>query len=217
MNVDIYFAEISETVNAEIGDLMSLVSVEKQEKLERFHFSIDRKLSLYADLLVRLRIMLLLGLKINEIDFEINEHGKPFLQRHTLFHFNISHTRNAIAVAFSNSEIGVDIEKIKPFNFQISKRFFTSSEQEYIFYHENPDHAFYEIWTKKEAYIKCIGTGLAKPLNSFEVLDDENCISMNVGEYITSYYCNEPMTKPPHLITLTEKELLSSFMKISTF
>lgn len=210
INRKIYFMEISETESSVAADLIKLVSEERQEKLKQYRFPIDRKLSLYAELLVRRQVMHLLGLNNDEIEFGINEYGKPFFPGHPLFCFNISHTRNAIAVAFSNDEVGVDIEKIKPPDSQIAKRFFTSSEQDYIFSHKNPDRAFYEIWTKKEVYIKCIGIGLAKPLKSFDTLDDESSISMYIGEYIISICCNEPVTELPRLIILTVKELISS-------
>ncbi|MDR2649784.1 MAG: 4'-phosphopantetheinyl transferase superfamily protein [Clostridiales bacterium] len=209
--MEIYFTEISEDETAETTNLLKFVSEEKQNKLRQYRFPIDRKLSLYAELLTRWQVMHILRLNNHEIEFGINEYSKPFLQGHPLFHFNISHTRNAIAAAFSNDEVGVDIEKVKAPDFQISKRFFTSSEHDYILSHKNPDRAFYEIWTKKEAYIKCIGMGLAKPLKSFDTLDDESSISMYIGEYIISICCNKPAPELTSLIVLTETELISSF------
>jgi 4'-phosphopantetheinyl transferase len=96
MNIKIYFTEISEKENVEMTDFMQLVSTEKQERLNRYHFQMDRKLSLYAELIVRQQAMFLLGLDNNELEFGVKKHGKPFLQRHTSFHFNISYTRNAL-------------------------------------------------------------------------------------------------------------------------
>jgi 4'-phosphopantetheinyl transferase len=200
MSIEVYFTEISEEETTKTTNLLKFVSEEKQNKLRQYRFPIDRKLSLYAELLVRQKAMHLLGLNNDEIEFVKNEYGKPCLQDYTSFHFNISHTRNAIAVAFSNDEVGVDIEKVKPFDFQIAKRFFNSSEQDYVISHANPDRAFCEIWTKKEAYIKCIGMGFAKPLKSFDVLDDKSSISMCVGEYIVSICCNKPVIEIPQFI-----------------
>jgi 4'-phosphopantetheinyl transferase len=214
--MEILFTEISEDETVETMNLLNFVSEEKQSKLKRYSFPVDRKLSLYAEILVRPQAMHLLKLNNDEIVFGMNEYSKPVLSGHPSFHFNISHTRNAIAVAFSNDEVGVDIEKIKSPDFQISKRFFTSSEHDYIFSHKNPNRAFYEIWTKKEAYIKCLGMGLAQPLKSFDVLDDKTIKTMYLGEYIISICCNELVPELSHLIVLTEKELISSFMEIST-
>ena len=57
------------------------------------------------------------------------ENGKPYIKDHPDIHFNISHTNGAIAVAFSDSPIGVDVEKIRDFNLKITERFFTPYEK----------------------------------------------------------------------------------------
>ncbi|WP_313073333.1 4'-phosphopantetheinyl transferase family protein [Lacrimispora sp.] len=209
----IFFMEVSEKENNKTNNLLKLVSEKRQETLRRYRFPIDRKLSLYAELLVRKQAMRLLGLNNDEIKFGTNEYCKPFIQGHTQFQFNISHTRNAIAVAFSSHEVGVDIERINPPDYQISKQFFTFFEHNYILSHKNPNRAFYEIWTKKEAYTKCIGTGLTKPLKSFDVLNTEISTLMymyEIGEYIISYCSNEPTTEEHSFIILTEDEILQS-------
>lgn len=85
---------------------------------------------------------------------------------------SVSHTSNIIVIVVSNNEIGVDIEKIRNADLRIAKRFFTKYEQEYIL--ENSlvqNNRFYEVWTKKEAYMKYVGKGLHMPINSFNVFD----------------------------------------------
>jgi 4'-phosphopantetheinyl transferase len=154
--------------------------------------------------------MSLLGLNNGEIEFGVNEHGKPFLQGHTSFHFNISHTWNAIAIAFSNDNVGVDIEKIKSPDFQISRRFFTSSEQGYILSHNNPGCAFYEIWTKKEAYAKYTGEGLTMSMALLNVLKAHIASKINTFQmknYMISV-CNEKPETNYNLIALFEKQIV---------
>jgi 4'-phosphopantetheinyl transferase len=112
-----------------------------------------------------------------------NEYGKPYLESYPDFHFNISHTKNAIAIAISGSEIGVDIERLREPDLKIAHRFFTKNEVKYI---EAGDVAerFFEIWTKKEAYIKWQGKGLAIPLRSFDVLKSPELFCfLRLGEY----------------------------------
>lgn len=186
MSIKIFFSEISCESSSTISELMKLVSHEKKEKLLKFKLDIDRKLSLYSELLVRYQACRELNILNKDIVFVKNKNEKPFLLNHSKFHFNISHTRNAIVVAFLNSEIGIDIESIKPLDLKIAKRFFTSSEQDYIISHDNPDYAFYEVWTKKEAYIKYIGTGLSTPLKSFNVMNDK--IRSILHTYVTKKY-----------------------------
>jgi 4'-phosphopantetheinyl transferase len=209
-NIEIYFSEISETETAETADLMRLVSEKKQEKLKRFHFPADRKLGLYAEILVRMQAARRLGLANEEIIFAANEFGKPYLPDHPAFNFNISHTRSAIAVAFSDETIGVDIEKIKAADLRIADRFFTAAEQNYIHSSEKPERAFFEMWTKKEAYIKCLGTGLATSLNSFDVLSGEITPllrSCETSGYIISVCGKTPIAQPPSFFRLSEADI----------
>jgi len=218
MNASIVFAKISSTSDYIDNKLLSLVSNERQERVKKFRFDIDRKLCLYSELLVRYQACRELGIPNEKIIFERNKNGKPFLLSYPEFQFNISHTRNAIAVAISNSEIGVDIESIKPNDLAIANRFFTLSEQDYITSHDNPDYAFYEVWTKKEAYIKYIGTGLSTPLNSFDVLDNQiksMFQTFATKTYIISTCCNDFFDIGYAFTTMKENELQLLFSKIT--
>ena len=217
MNTHIIFAEISSSSGSINNDLLSLISNERQDKVKNSRFDIDRKLSLCSELLIRYQACKELNILNKEIVFLKNKNGKPFLMNYSEFQFNISHTRNAIVVAFSNNEIGVDIESIKPIDIVIANRFFTPSEQGYIVLHDNPDYAFYEVWTKKEAYIKYIGTGLSTPLNSFDVLDNQIKSTLQTfatETYIISTCCNDFFDIGQTFTIIKENELHLLFSKI---
>lgn len=111
-----------------------------------------------------------LGIDKEQINFEYGKYGKPFIKGHKEWQFNISHTDGMIAIATSDFSIGIDIEKIREPDERIARRFFSEKEQEYI---RETDSAirFFEVWTRKEAYIKCIGKGFYQPLNSFDVFE----------------------------------------------
>ena len=128
MDTYVIFAEISNSSDSIDNDLLNLVSNERQEKINKFRFGIDRKLSLYSELLVRYQACKELNLLNKEIVFKKNINRKPFILGHSEFQFNISHTRNAVAVAFANNETGIDVESVKPVDLAIANRFFTSSE-----------------------------------------------------------------------------------------
>jgi 4'-phosphopantetheinyl transferase len=198
---------ISEAVNM---DLLKLVSTDRQKKLCNFKFEIDRKLSLYAELLVRCQICRELNIANRKITFSINKNGKPFLDNHPEFFFNISHTHNAIAVAFSDDEIGIDIERMQTLNLGIAKRFFAPEENHYVRSQINRDYAFCEMWTKKEAYIKYMGTGLSTPLDSFNVLSDEispMLYSIQLGRYFITSCCRPIKCMEPVIETMDETKL----------
>ena len=94
--------------------------------------------------------------------------GKPFFENYPDFHFNISHSKNAFAIAISDRPVGIDIELLKTPNLAVAKRFFTCKELDYV--NQSPNPRFFEIWTKREAYIKRHGLAI-KDISVVETKD----------------------------------------------
>lgn len=128
-----------------------------------------------------------MDVKLSEADIANTENGKPYFKNYPDFHFNISHTDGAIAISFSNFPVGVDIEKIRNVNFDVAKRYFNENEKAYILENnKNINRRFFEIWTKKEAYIKRYGLTLKELKNT----DTSHIHTFQKGEYIISV-CSE--------------------------
>jgi 4'-phosphopantetheinyl transferase len=70
-------------------------------------------------------------------------------------------------------EIGVDLEEIKPelAGEDIARRFFSESEVASLDALPESERAlaFFNCWTRKEAFIKAKGLGLSLPLDQFDV------------------------------------------------
>ncbi len=102
--------------------------------------------------------------------------GKPYVLNRPDFHYNLSHSGNWVVLAFGGSPVGVDVEQIRPDSDTeaLARRFFTPQEQRFL-KESAPNHRqrFFEIWTKKESFLKYLGIGLKKDLRSFSVLDPE--------------------------------------------
>ncbi len=196
----LYFLPVSESLGTSNFDvLLSVISEERRKRINAFHFDIDKKLSLYAELIVRFAACEMLNISNSDIIIDTNEYGKPFLKNHPNFYFNVSHTRNAVVVCVAAYPIGVDIERVKEAKPDIAKRFFTTDEQQYVFEKTGLiDERFFEIWTKKEAYIKCLGKGLSIPLNSFNVLYDKEphrIYTIAKDEYLISVCTGETLAR----------------------
>lgn len=114
-----------------------------------------------------------LNIKEDRIRIGRTKYGKPYIINYNIY-FNISHTSAVSIVAFAEEPVGIDIENMEDEPpYAIANRFFLADEKKYIFETEDMNERrkhFYEIWTKKEAYMKYLGLGLHKPLNSFSVL-----------------------------------------------
>ena len=120
------------------------------------------------------------GLMINFIktkyfvnsDVATDKYGKPYFVNSDL-KFNLSHSGRYVVAAVSDYEVGIDIQKKKADKHRIAEKNFLQGECAYINAGANDEERhqrFCEVWTLKEAYLKNIGMGLRKPLNSFEIV-----------------------------------------------
>lgn len=212
----LYFLQLDETIDENIfNQLFTFLSEGKQKQIKHFRVDIDKKLCMYSELLIKIIASQALDIEIKDILIEKERYGKPYLKGYKNFHFNISHTRNAIIVAVSRTSVGVDIEKIRKAETKIAKRFFTQTEQSYVSeFAEKVDKRFYEIWTKKEAHIKYIGEGLKIPLRSFDVFNKR--ISKQIQTFIKEGYiisiCNK-YSKDYEVVEINQEQIESIIVK----
>lgn len=124
--------------------------------------------------------------KISSIIWEYEYLGKPFIKEPKNFYISCSRSKNYYICAISNINIGIDIEYISSIDIEIAKKFFHNNEYSYII---NPNfsksflHRFFEIWCIKESYLKLIGTGMFKELNSFYVSTNNRYFSIIDSDY----------------------------------
>ena len=147
------------------------MNTDRQEKVKRYKNELQKKCTLAGEWLVRESMAEITGKKPDYFVILADERGKLFCNNEPQIHFNISHSENLVAVAVCNSPVGIDIETIRKVSLKLAKRVCTPKELEYVFdkipdeedyLSENPTYIkrFLEIWTIKEAYFKCIGTGI---------------------------------------------------------
>jgi 4'-phosphopantetheinyl transferase len=87
-------------------------------------------------------------------------------------HFNLSHSKSIALLAVTlGSEVGVDVEDIRPIERDVATRFFSPAEIASMAPLDGEEwlDAFYRCWTRKEAILKVEGMGLRIPLDSFDV------------------------------------------------
>ncbi len=100
------------------------------------------------------------------------EHGKPYLKDFPNIHYNISHTDGMVACGIGDRELGIDVERIRPFRHNILRKVFSDAERRRMEEIPEEEHSlyFFCIWTLKESYLKAVGCGITRPLTgiSFE-------------------------------------------------
>ena len=154
----------------------SFLSADELTRANRFHFIKDRNHFVVARGLLRNLLAAYLGVNCAELQFCYGAQGKPFLllDSQAQINFNVSHSHGRAAFAFTRGrELGVDLEYVKD-DFDdalIANRFF--SRAEVLALRTVPadlrKQAFFNCWTRKEAYIKARGEGLSMPLDQFDV------------------------------------------------
>jgi 4'-phosphopantetheinyl transferase len=156
--------------------LYATLTPDERNRSARFHFERDRQHFTVAHGALRELLGRYLQTRPGRIRFVYNPFGKPDLSPEfgNRLTFNLSHSAGLALIAITTaSNVGVDLEYIRaqPDYADIARRFFSAAEIDYLT--GVPRHlyaeAFFSCWTKKEAYLKACGEGLAIPLNSFSV------------------------------------------------
>ena len=108
--------------------------------------------------------------------------GKPYIF-HMPWHYNLSHSRDYVALAISDAPVGIDIQEKRPYTDSLVKRFFSEAEAaayEGLFPATDRETLFYTFWCRKEAYGKLLGTGLTEDVLKRNMLKD---VSVHLYEY----------------------------------
>ena len=114
-------------------------------------------------------------LHLDRYTVETDELGKPRLKDVEGFHFNLSHSGRWVVLAYGNAPVGIDVQEVRRTGIEeIARRFFTPDEQAYVFEgtEQIRQERFLRVWTGKESYLKYLGTGIRKALDSFSIFDD---------------------------------------------
>lgn len=161
----------------------ALLSHEERQRAAAFRFPRDRARFVYAHGLLRMLAGRLLNAPPGRLAFHRKGNGKPFLAPpHERLFFSLSHARDLVACAFSlRCPVGADVECQRcGWEFLPLVR---------TLFHEREAHAiasapsasaarktFFDVWTRKEAFLKATGEGLSRPLDSFCVLSSDGAV-----------------------------------------
>jgi 4'-phosphopantetheinyl transferase len=154
---------------------LSWLSPDENARAERFHFDEHRRAFILGRGVLRALLGRLLAMPPAQIQFSYGPKGKPGLADSSLpMRFNTSNSGNLAVYAFTEGcDIGIDVEQVRPIPEMehIAERFFAPHETSELMALPEPDRprAFFNCWTRKEAYIKAVGDGLSVPLDSFRV------------------------------------------------
>jgi 4'-phosphopantetheinyl transferase len=158
------------------GSAAALSDVERH-RARRFARDRDRDRFVVARARLRELLGSRLGVPPAAVELETGPYGKPALAGQfadSELRFNVSHCDDLAVYAFaSGRDVGIDVEAIRalPDADLIAARFFSRREQAAYRALDASARplAFFQCWTRKEAFIKALGEGFSHPLDSFDV------------------------------------------------
>lgn len=165
----------------ETGCSKICIQTEADQDIE---FPVRKKYSYQLSVYTVPRILGLLGQPL-DLEMYYGEKGKPYLKDYP-FYFNLSHSGSYVVCAFSRQEVGVDIQQYKRTDIdRLAERFFSEEEKKALKACHNlkeREQMFYQLWTRKEAYGKLTGEGIAAVIDRSVLRVAERELSAIEGE-----------------------------------
>ena len=170
----------------------AILTLDERDRSARFRFERDRLHFIVAHGVLRELLGCYLQTDPGRISYVYNAFGKPHLSPGfgSRITFNLSHSAGLALIAIAaDANVGVDLEymRVQSDYAEIARRFFSAAEVDQL--SALPSHlyaeAFFSCWTKKEAYLKACGEGLARPLDSFAVPLTIDCGNTPVDVYLS--------------------------------
>lgn len=163
--IKIYITDVSDlSIDTEILKTLPDIRVDKINKLQN---NKEKVLSYGASLLINKYV-----LNGDKSAYFVDSNGKPYST--TGLEFNLSHSDNMIILAVSDNKIGCDIQKFSEINFERMAKFvFHKNEVDLLSFANNKADTFFKLWTKKEAFLKLIGTGFTRNATNIDLSQDK--------------------------------------------
>jgi 4'-phosphopantetheinyl transferase len=161
----------------ELDPFLGVLDRAELERAERFHFERDRRRYIAGRGMLRTILGRYLGIPARRVAFTYGAAGKPALAPELAgsgLYFNLAHSEDLALMALTrDAAIGVDVEQIRVLEDfdELVARFFSAREHaafDRLKPEEKPS-AFFNLWTRKEAWLKATGEGIAHSLNRVEV------------------------------------------------
>jgi 4'-phosphopantetheinyl transferase len=175
-DIHVWSIELNSSTD-QVNRFKGLLSQIEIRRAERLRSSLDQKRFIIRHSALRFLLGRYLRTDPESLRFECGEYGKPALTKaagRQTIHFNMSSSQGIALLAIARRfHLGVDIEyihDIAEIN-QIAEQFFSKSENKDFqkLPEQTKREAFFNCWTRKEAFIKATGDGMYRPLQEFRV------------------------------------------------
>jgi len=177
-DVFVWTVRVDEEVDR-LERLDALLAPGERERAGRFHAERHRRQFVVTRGVLRTLIGRRLGIAPAFVRFVEGPHGKPALADPSTpaLEFNVAHSHGLALVALSaGAPVGIDVERIRPGvdHEGIAGRFFAQVERTALARIEPARRieAFFACWSRKEAVLKAVGTGISGGVAAYAVSCD---------------------------------------------
>lgn len=176
-DIIIYTISLPDFINLST-DLSRLLSFNELSRAERYYKEIDKNRFIISRSVLKFILAAHTNLDARNITLDYYPNKKPYLASHPWLCFNVSHSGNIAVIAISRKEVGIDIEYISEnFNFtNLLSTIFNDKEILAIKNAEDNKYAFYNSWTRKEAFVKALGKGIDDDFKNIPCLDGQHSL-----------------------------------------
>lgn len=235
--IQMYWVKIPDHVDmVKLASRLDILNEEEQGVYHRYRVDFKKVEFLIGRLLLKNGLAERLQILPQDIYFDKNEYGKlQLVDRYYAsvpekVHFNLSHTDKMIVCAFTTrGEVGIDVEYAEKDHLTVMPTVYVPHEIAHV--DAQPTLAdkhreFYQLWTRKEAYIKAIGTGFSLSPLTFSVPLEPGRAELANWEYYTfqplpGYMISTALEKRPEeeivytIQELTFDEVLQAKVEVS--
>ncbi len=160
---EIYLIKLKEGLDDKTFNfLLSLTEEKRREQVLRLKVKKKAEHKLLSEFLVKYAIKKSFGIDAKNQHIAYTEYGKPYLTNYPDIHFNISHSGNCVVCAVFSGAVGVDAQKVSEYKENLAKKVCSQNELKQIETSGDKALEFTKLWTKKEAYLKFLGTGIQR-------------------------------------------------------
>lgn len=172
--VHIWRVDLFQIAN-QLDRLSKSLSADENLRANQYRFEVDRRKFVLRRSTLRRIIASYLRILPHEVEFRYTSSGQPVLaEPFQYLRFSLTHSGNLVLIAIAmNLHIGVDVEAEHAIDdiADIVCHYFSKEERLEFFSlpADERTRAFYCGWTRKEAFLKAIGQGLAFGLDNVTV------------------------------------------------
>ena len=168
-----------------VRSLMPFVPAEKRDRIRRQKIRQNADNMLAGAVLARYLLWREFRIPYTAV-IAYGPYGKPYLLDYPEVHFNISHSGQYVASAVCDRSVGIDIQEIVPYSVDVAAAVCNLEEMAYLKASTVPAREFARIWTKKEAFAKLTGSGIAEGVKDIRFPEDVHFWQFDYDGYMVA-------------------------------